>query len=746
MAGRVPCRWPLSRSAWARRALCFAAILCAGSARSQTPRETEGPLQNDASLSSERELEEWLARGDSRAAELERARRAALAPDQTLSGAVLPEDWVSEWAAVFDAWQAALERAPAGAAVTLEPQGSSAGEPWSWVDQERGVEQGSLRRTEGIEVALLRRLAALDPRLRRAWEERFSDAAASELARSRGSAEGLRKLESSLPGTRAALLAALRLAEAALERGHDEAARTHLARARQHERLLEAPPQALSQALALREAWLASRVAARSAPAQSWGRAQRLSFAREIPLVEAEERRRAQRPLVGRATQSGLAWLDDGRALVQSTQTQLEREQLRGEDYLTLIDPRTARPLWSAAAKQLLAERGVELAPALVPREHPGWPHRPHGDGQRVVVVLCSRPSALLCLEFPAPAPAGPRLAWAWIASTGEENLTWIDRNGDRRALDPAYSRGSVRFEPGPILCGGALLLQTRAAEEQGPSGPAPSGVLRGALLAVDPSSGAPLWRRTLARGQDVAREGTRFSGVATSQSAGQPLVAFEGRALVNTHLGAAALFDACDGRLLWAFKPRRRLGEERGLAGTRSAAAGGPATAVLLAGADSDRIYFLRTDADMGLPRLGLEPPRLAGLFVAPPLSIGECEELLGGDGRVALCLSRAAASHAVVQWNPRTRGRLESVHLGPGESFTGAGLLSDERVLAATQRGLYLLDRTRELFLLDFAAAPDETAPASSLPFGGDLFARGEHVLVVGPHAAWVFRASGP
>jgi hypothetical protein len=75
--------------------------------------------------------------------------------------------------------------------------------------------------------------------------------------------------------------------------------------------------------------------------------------------------------------------------------------------------------------------------------------------------------------------------------------------------------------------------------------------------------------------------------------------------------------------------------------------------------------------------------------------------------------------------------------VWLASGEVFTGQGSVSPERALFATDRALYLHDRGRGLYLLDFASYP-RPFPAA----GGRAVAHGDRVLVVGPHLAWLFR----
>ena len=79
-----------------------------------------------------------------------------------------------------------------------------------------------------------------------------------------------------------------------------------------------------------------------------------------------------------------------------------------------------------------------------------------------------------------------------------------------------------------------------------------------------------------------------------------------------------------------------------------------------------------------------------------------------------------------------------VHALYLGPEEHFTGTGLVSATRALVASDHGLYLFDRTRELYLLDYQAL----APIGDEPVGGDLFAHAERVFVLGPGTLACFR----
>jgi hypothetical protein len=131
-----------------------------------------------------------------------------------------------------------------------------------------------------------------------------------------------------------------------------------------------------------------------------------------------------------------------------------------------------------------------------------------------------------------------------------------------------------------------------------------------------------------------------------------------------------------------------------------------GDDTTLLWAPMDSDRLYALRPEPPASAP------DEAAAVLAGPPAPLRDASALL--------------------------RDRVDALDLGEDERFAGLGLVSEDRVWIATDRSVYLFDRSRELYLLDAADLP-EIAGAG----GGDLVARGPHVLVVGPSAIWSFLA---
>ncbi len=687
------------------------------------PSAGEGPLSNDTSLATDSAATAEFARGDERSAKLDRSITDTAQIER-------------EWAEVFDAWRSAVLSGGTDSSVPVFSGATNADGNSRWIDPEGTASAASLRRTEGLEVALLRRLHGLPPPIRKAWRARFELAGQDALRQAGRDPALLASLERTLPATPAALSAAANLADLALEAGHQHFAHTWIERARVHAQLLDQDASTWSLALDQRARWLEEHS---PAPDQGvWQTAQGLSLEREIGLVDLSQLARAQRPLVGRGPQSGGAWLADGTLVIQSTQFAGTGERARGDDWISRMDLSSNKITWSSSLREIAQSLELSLASNTVPREHPGWPHRPCTDGQRVILVCNTRPAALVCLDFGASKDPSdpPRLSWAWI-SPGDEQAVQRAVPGERPEPIGAQScDAGARFEPGPVWIDSVLLVQTRQAEES-TGGSRQAGVLRAALVGIDAATGWPLFKRTLARGSEVAREGTRFAGVSASQSTGQPLAANRGATLAATNLGTAAVFDACDGRQAYALKTRRKARETRGFAGTLAAATLAQHAGFLHAPADSDRMYFLRADQDLGSFSAPDGPAKLDGLFLSAPLPIEQAEALMGGDLAGALLLSRAGRSRTLAQWDPATGARLEAVYAGLGESFTGSGLLSAQRAYYTTDRGLWLVDRTRELFLLDFEAVPTD------LPFGGDIAARDDRVLVLGPHAVWVFRA---
>jgi outer membrane protein assembly factor BamB len=297
----------------------------------------------------------------------------------------------------------------------------------------------------------------------------------------------------------------------------------------------------------------------------------------------------------------------------------------------------------------------------------------------------------------------------------------------------PATGTGVAEFQPGPRVVDGIVVAALREYASSGDDlfeQEVPSGAdeVRTSIAAFDLETGAPRWRTPLSKGVEIRRDRLRFTAPSAGASSAQPIAALGTRVFLGTNTGAGALVDALDGRVEWILAQRRRPNGERTWSGSRPDF--DPATAAILwAPADSDFLYWLR-----GAPDL-----QSRGLFVHPPWAAGDAEVAVGGDPSSAVVLARLGAQRAALALDPATGARAVAPFLGPDEVFAGDGLCSQERAYFATTRGLYLLDRTRDLFVLDYAPLRPLGRP------GGSVFARGERVCVLGLTTLWVFRARG-
>jgi hypothetical protein len=495
-------------------------------------------------------------------------------------------------------------------------------------------------------------------------------------------------------------------------------ARGWVARGKEEARLADEP--AMLAALELRSAALAPE---RSSGPEPWQTAVGCDFVDSFAWNDATRRSSEEALQLERRPRPGGAFLADGRFVVQTANALLllslskageldAGARLRPSDYLGLYAP---DPI-------------VET-----PSEPPGWPFLPLVDGERLVLVVGrtrpNEPNALLALELPAAHPlqelglelgqAEPpaRLAWAIV---GAERI-----QEQRVAPVPGLEElGDYEFQPGPVASGDLIVVQARQFDGQ----------VRAWLLGFDRRDGTLAWARLLASGAD--RIATQRFAETTKRVAGQPLLALEdeqgGRVFVGTHLGLGVLFDALQGEPLWSFKNRRRAANETGWDGNRPAlgtdASG--ARIVLWAPMDSDRMYTLRA--------LALRADDGQSVLVRPPAPLFQAQALLGGDAEEHLVLDGAGAVRNLSARRPGS-DRVDSLDLGQDERFRGRGLVSPQRAWVCTNRGLYLFDRTRELYLLDHDPLPS----VGGVVLGGDLLARGPNVLVVGSNALWSFLA---
>lgn len=675
----------------------------------------EGPLDNDCFLPTSSDAGDLLRRGD------EARQRARDAAARGREG-----EAEREQRAALDGWFAALEATTSGAAV--------------WTDARA---DGSRRACEGVEYAVLRRLRGLDDGERARWTERYAAGATARLERAGRRPEALAAVTRGNPGTLAAARGALLLCDLALERGDLTAARTWLARGRAH---LEVAPHhsprapELAAALARRAGWIeATAPPAPDGEAETWRRARGLEAINLLPFGEPRRIQAARRIAApDRGVRPGLAFLDDLRLAIQTTEKLHVVEATRDGR----LEPSHAFNL-----DELAWELFGEYEPARVGREAPGWAHRPvavdgmlyfvharttrRGEGATNILVCLS---SLEQGELEAIDPSAgleeliarrhkPPVRWA---ISGDR---FLDRFGEVVEPPELAELATAELQPHPIVIGPTVLVQARTWD----------GDARHWLLAFDRHTGELRWKRHLAKGADLGAPGGRFGGDTGPRLASMPLARVEERVFVGSHLGSGSLVDVVDGRLVWSVKNRRRPATEPGWGGGTVPWITNPDGGELWwAPADSDRLYRLHTRPFGPLDVTAPESSSVTEtLFLAPPRPIGEAETLLGGDAREALVLGRAGAEHALFAWRDGIPDPVAALYLGPSEQFRGRGLVSETRVFTCTDRGLYLFDRERDLYLVDY----QPLLPHEGLG-GGDLYARGSLVLALGFDALWGWR----
>jgi len=390
---------------------------------------------------------------------------------------------------------------------------------------------------------------------------------------------------------------------------------------------------------------------------------------------------------------------------------------------VTIVKPGGAE-IESSFEPTLLLPDSLAISPPLWRRaEATGWPLLPAAAGDSLVLVhgrptRPGRNNALLSVRPPRPAaslgvarPALPELNWAVVGATR------VDRN-QRQVRDPALAGfEAAAFGPGPIVIGTRVFATLRLTE----------GDVQEWLACFDLATGECLWTRLLAQGTAL-QPGTESFGASREALPSLPLAALGTRLFAGTNLGAGVCIEALDGRVLWAFKNKRRGAGSQAWNGTwrpELAEAESAAGVVLWAPLDSDHEYQLALDPEVGP-------------LVRPPRPIGEALALIGGDRDHSLVLSSSGSRRVLSSRRGTDGARFDSPYLGREEKFRGRGAISKERVLFSSDRGLYLLDRTRELFLLDYAPFP-----SIQLPLGGEVMATGKTVFVLSEASLWTFSA---
>lgn len=677
------------------------------------PPRAEGPLQNDAFLPTSREAGDDLAAGDAAL-----ARSRAGGPD---SGRLRSE--------AFDAWSLALTRPDASG------EGRADALVWHATERQAADGGGTPRLATSVTDAVLQRITSLSEEERAAWCARVGEVAAGELRAAGSDATRLADVERTRPGTAAAARATVLLADLALEEGRPHLARGWCARGAAHLALCAPADAATAALLGVRRDALDGLLETAPAQPEAWRTAD--SLARDGFLAWPQIQRRFVArfdPGPGSGVRPGLAFLDDGRIAVQTEDEliMVTRDPRRGLEVESTFEPaRLAGPVGEPM-------RGVETNGA------PGWPFLPASNGDDLILVVGRSHTisdfgggretihnALVCVT-PAPrrgTPVGvapqtelllPRLRWAVAGGLRVEG-------DDGPVVDSGLADlPAFEFQPGPLVVGSQVLVQARSTE----------GDVRAWLLAFDLGTGELRWRVLLAQGSDlVVRRGRNDADPLLRRLASQPPTLIPGpspRVFAGTHLGAGALVDPLDGRVHWVLLNRRRDPAEPAWDGTRPPLRSGDGPLELLwAPADSDRLYTLD-------PRPPVGPGGVADLWTRPPHPVDERTSLVGGDPAGLVVLGRSGAFPTVRALRDGGARRLEGVYLGRGEEFAGLGLVSAARTLVVSDRSLYLFDNAREMYLLDVVALEDPGRRA-----GGELYARGDEVLVVGTAGLWSFRA---
>lgn len=658
----------------------------------------EGPLDNDVFVEVSGSAARALVAGD---AELVAARSARDRGDGVERERRLGR--------AFEAWREALVDGGPGALVWYDPARQDPG-----------------RVAEGVAAVVDRRLFELTPDERSAWSAHWNAVADIDLAAADTDEDALAEVVRRNPLTAAAGRAGLRLADLALESGRTARARAWLGRAALD---LEAGGAAGARtAAAAREALLPTLPSPRP---EVWQVATAFEVTGRIDWRDPVRRR--PRPAgADRMPRAGGAFVGDDELVVQ-TADELLTVALAGPDGPRITDRRRLADL-------------LEGNGGFLEHDEPGpWPLLPLWTGDRLALVVGRsrlEPNALVVLERPpadslsgvgldlrsdlglGPPRAGFRLAWAVI---DDERL---EPGGATARIAGLEGLETLEFQPGPVYSGDLVVVQAREYVNQ----------IRDWLLAFDLRDGSLVWRRLVAAGAD--RLPTERFTLAAPRFASQPLLdlADDGEALVfaGTHLGAGALVETRTGEFRWLFKNRRRPPRAPGWTGDRPVlgTSSAPATTpvILWAPWDSDHMYPLRP----GVPPAGQDEDRVLQRGV-PAVPMVEAEALLGGDVEEAIVLARDGKERTI---SARRAGldRVDALDLGPDEAFSGRGLVGPARVWVPSDRGVYLFDRTRELYLLDFQTLTSAAAGAAA---GGDLVARGARVVVVGSGGLWVLAA---
>lgn len=720
------------RAAVVRRGLactCTTVLaLCAQLAaqRSNALLDDEGPLDNGAFLPLAIEATEHLARGDRSYAEL-----VARTPfDAGARG----------WGETFDAWRAALNASSVGAVVPARSRERAGEAAAPWPDPDGTASASVGRRADGVEYAVLRRLIALEPRARAEWTRRFAEVATAALAQAVEAADFAR-VERAFPATEAAARAALVVCEIEFERAHALAARAWWERALRHTQLADLAGSPVAVALERRAPLFVGERAADEAWMSTGDMAPTNAVLIDHSQIAAGSTSRALlAPGVG--VRPGLAFLSGQRVAVHVPDPQRASTGPSGEERVTLVDLTSGRRISTFEPRKLeaLAATGWGGATQYRPSQAPGWPLLIASDGTALVLVVGrhgrDEGNTLMCVDIErgeqVDLPPLPELRWALhdgqrCARTGR--VTPLSDWPDAR----------LEFQPGALIRDGTVFVLAREfapGDADAPSVeqlPDAQAEIRTWICAFDLFDGDLRWRTDIGKGVEIQRDVARMQGSSLGTAAAQPLVELDGRLFAGTHTGLGALVDAADGRVAWTLRNQRRGSASSGWSGARPPFER-ERRCIVWAPADSQRVYWLRAEPDLDG----------RGVFARPPRALDSAVTLIGGDATSATVLAQRGDERTLVEWNAATGGYSSSPALSPDEYFSGEGLASAQRSLFATNRGLYLLDRTAGSRLIDFTALKLESPAQATLGLpGGSVWAQGRYVCVLGLSTLWIFEA---
>ena len=527
---------------------------------------------------------------------------ASLPVSASASAAFAAGDEAPAGAQAFDSWWRAVQSSTSGEAVRV-----------------LGTEHTARAPTEGVECALLRRLRALSATERAAWRARFEPLATRALEQAGDDLRALALVERNFAGTRAAVIGALRAGDGEHEAGRTAAARVWWSRAMDQLALITPHDSALDAALLLR------------AKSNSSSELEALLFderaLREVLNLDLAAPDLQSGLARDREPGAGLAELADGRIVVQVSER------------FVLID---AHGAWRAVEPHSLLDGPEWSWPPAYRDLEQAWPQRPLAIGNRIVAVLgrarAEHGNALACFD-PGGEGVPPHLVWAWTAAG------WIGPEG----LSGTSNEANFEFEPGPLLEDGRVLV---AAHRLGAR-------IQQELLVLDADDGRLLRRIELGQAADP-RANDRPNLPPEARPSGPPgglLGLAEGRVLVPSGLGFAALVEACDGRVLWSVRAAR-------------------AGAGVLAGT-------LPAAPELSAPpqHWRWAPPEAAEELSLPAQAAGDALELAG---------ARSTAHQGKFGWLGHFVPGSDSVALGTGEHAQAALALGPTHFALVTERAL--------------------------------------------------------